>query len=178
MFFKAQLVKDFVLEPRFMGKQIREMVHQRLKEAVEGKLEPNVGYIVTVLRIGDEWMGKGRIDNMTGGVIYNITYEALVFRPFKNEVVDVIVTEVSNLGYNGTIGGLVNVFVSRSRMQMELEDDPSEFEDGAWVSRDRTTAIRKDCHIRLRLVTVRFYPDSIFAIGDTKGDFCGLLVAV
>ena len=175
MFFEAKLLKELTLEPRFMGKKVREMVHERLKDAVEGKLVPNVGFVVTVLRITDDWMGTGLIDNLTGGSVYKVPYEAIVFRPFKNEVLDVIVTSVNNYGFQGSVGGMFKVFVHKSNMPMSNPEDPQKFEDEAWVSLDGSTQIKKDCGVRLRVITVKFHADRIDGVGNIKDHYCGLI---
>jgi hypothetical protein len=62
---------------------------------VQGISVENAGYIITVLHIADENISKGRIDHLTGAVRYEISFDALLFRPFKNEVMDALVTEVT-----------------------------------------------------------------------------------
>lgn len=175
MFFKAQLVKELKLEPQDMGKRIQEMVHARLKEAVEGKLIGNSGFVISVLNISDDWMGKGALDNSTGGAVYKVGYEAIVFRPFKNEVLDVIVSSVNAHGFVGSVGGMLDVFVHRTQMPMNDPEDPQTFSNEAWVSLDGETSIKAGCGVRLRVMAIKFHPLKITGIGTIKDHYCGLL---
>jgi DNA-directed RNA polymerase II subunit RPB7 len=175
MFFKASLVKELSLEPAFMGKNVREMVQARLKDAVEGKVIPYVGFVIHVVQIGEGWIGTGVIDNDTGASVYHVSYEALVFRPFLNEVLDMIVTTVNGSGFKATVGGMFNVFVHRMNMASGEPHDPSRFEDESWVSPDGSTRIRKGCGVRLRIKGVQFPPNEINGTASMKDDYTGLI---
>lgn len=50
-----------------------------------------------VLQIDDDPITKGLVDALSGFVKYKVTYKALVFRPFKNEVLDAVVKTVSEV---------------------------------------------------------------------------------
>lgn len=175
MFFKAQLVKSLNLQPRFMGRKIAEMIHESLRKDVEGKLIKDVGFVVLVVSISDDWMGKGVVENTTGGAIFNVTYEAIVFRPFLNEVLDAIVTSVNNFGFSCSVGGMLDIFVHRDNFPSGNPEDPSRFVDNAWISDDDSVHLRKDCGVRVRLVSMKFMNSNITGIGSIKDDFCGVL---
>ena len=175
MFYKAFLTKELKLEPRDMGKKIQEMVQTRLREAVEGKLIPNVGFVITMLAISHDWMGTGVLDNSTGGAVYKVGYEAVVFRPFKNEVLDVIVTSCNAHGFAGSVGGMFNVFVHRSQMPMNTPADPQVFSNDAWISLDKEMQIKPGCGVRLRVMAIKFHQLNITGVGNIKDHFCGLL---
>ena len=40
-------------------------------------------------------VGEGMVQDVTGDVLYPVRYTAIVFMPYKDEVLDVVVTEVT-----------------------------------------------------------------------------------
>lgn len=43
-------------------------------------------------------IGKGKIREGTGSAVFHVQYTCLVFRPFKGEVLDAVVTSVNKVG--------------------------------------------------------------------------------
>jgi DNA-directed RNA polymerase II subunit RPB7 len=68
---------------------------KRLYEEVEGTCSGRYGYIIAVVSV--ESVGKGVLQSNTGFALYEIEYKAIVFKPFKNQVVDGIVTTVNKV---------------------------------------------------------------------------------
>lgn len=56
------------------------------------------GFVVAVTTIDN--IGAGIIQPGQGFVIYPVKYKAIVFRPFKGEVLDAIVTQVNKVWWN------------------------------------------------------------------------------
>lgn len=62
---------------------------------VEGQCDGEYGYIVAVVAITDK--SQGLLKDTTGYASYNVTYTCIVLRPFKGEVMDVVVTNVTKV---------------------------------------------------------------------------------
>ena len=60
------------------------------------------GYVLMITEVGK--VGLGKISDEDGSALYRIEYQALVFRPFKSEIVDTIVTSVSSRGITCAVG--------------------------------------------------------------------------
>ncbi|CAF5191703.1 unnamed protein product, partial [Rotaria sp. Silwood1] len=60
---------------------------------VEGKCIGRYGYVIAVTSIDN--IGVGKIQPGRGYVIFPVKYHAIVFRPFKHEVVEAIITQVT-----------------------------------------------------------------------------------
>lgn len=56
------------------------------------------GFVIAVTTIDS--IGAGLIQPGQGFVVYPIKYKAIVFRPFKGEVLDAIVTQVNKVNFN------------------------------------------------------------------------------
>ena len=53
------------------------------------------GFVVAVTIIDD--IGAGLIQPSRGFVVYPVKYKAIVFRPFKGEVLEAVVTQVNKV---------------------------------------------------------------------------------
>ena len=83
--------KELTLHPRDLGPRLKHRIRELLCAEVEGKSLGKYGYVVKVENISEKDTDKGKIDSETGMVSYNIKFFAIVFRPFRLEVVDAVV---------------------------------------------------------------------------------------
>ena len=64
-----------------------------------------------------EDISDGRIQDTTGDVIYKVKFKALVFRPFRGEVLDGEVTEITDNGFiieSGPLKSFISAMVTCS----------------------------------------------------------------
>ncbi|KMZ70872.1 DNA-directed RNA polymerase II subunit RPB7 [Zostera marina] len=101
MFFHMVLERNLLLHPCHFGPHLREKLR---KAWVRG--------------------GKGEIRKGTGFVTFPVTYQCVVFRPFKGEVLDAVVTMVNKMGFFAEARP-VQIFVSS-----HLIPDDMEFQTG------------------------------------------------
>ncbi|NWI05884.1 RPB7 polymerase, partial [Tichodroma muraria] len=80
------------------------------------------GFVIAVTTIDN--IGAGVIQPGRGFVLYPVRYKAIVFRPFKGEVVDAVVTQVNKVGLFTEIGPM-SCFISRHSIPSEMEFDPN-----------------------------------------------------
>jgi DNA-directed RNA polymerase II subunit RPB7 len=95
MFFHIVLEKNIQLAPKYFGQQLQQTLRHKLAQDVEGQCTGRYGYIITVTEI--VYIGKGKINESNGHSTFPIKYKAIVFRPFKNEVLDAVVTTVNKV---------------------------------------------------------------------------------
>jgi DNA-directed RNA polymerase II subunit RPB7 len=119
VFFTKNLERTIIVHPMFLGPLLRSRIKDQLIAEVEGKPVDSAGFIVTVLGIEDSALSKGLVDALTGFTKYKVQYKALMFRPFKNEVLDCEVKTVSDVGFFAEAGPL-NILVS-SAVSKETE---------------------------------------------------------
>jgi hypothetical protein len=62
---------------------------------VEGTCTGRYGYVITVLSLQN--IGKGKILPGSGLAEFKVNYQAIVFKPYKGEVLDAIVTTVNKV---------------------------------------------------------------------------------
>jgi DNA-directed RNA polymerase II subunit RPB7 len=103
-------------------------------------------------------------------------FKAIVFRPFKGEVFDAIVTQVNKLGFFAEVGPL-SVFVSKHLIPADMQFDPNST-PAAYVSQvsdQQPQRITKGSEVRLKVMACRVDAAEIFAVGTIKEEYLGLI---
>ncbi|PVD26001.1 hypothetical protein C0Q70_13669 [Pomacea canaliculata] len=172
MFYHVSLEHDILLHPRYFGPNLLNIVKQKLFTEVEGTCTGKYGFVIAVTTIDN--IGAGMIQPGRGFVIYPVRYKAIVFRPFKGEVLDAVVTQVNKVGLFTDIGPL-SCFISRHSIPADMEFDPSS-NPPCYKTKDEDIVIQPDDEIRIRIVGTRVDAKDIFAIGTLMDDFLGNLL--
>ena len=81
-------------------------------------------YTTFVLNLHSTLISLGIIQPGQGYVVYPVKYKAIVFRPFKGEVLDAVVTQVNKVGLFTEIGPL-SCFISRHSIPADMTFDPN-----------------------------------------------------
>ena len=170
MFFEITQTKDVLLHPRNFGKRASEEILKTLMKEIAGTCTARYGYIIAVTEV-KHWK-KGLIQEGTGHAVFPVTFTCIVMRPFKGEVFEAVVTNVTRMGIYSEIGPMV-VLVSTNHMPASISFDehanPAQFSD----SEDGST-IAEGSVVRLKIVGVRPDATGMFAVGTIKGDFLGV----
>ncbi|KAG5182308.1 hypothetical protein JKP88DRAFT_269964 [Tribonema minus] len=177
MFYLKTLKKDLLLEPQFFGPNLHEVVGRLLLEQVEGMSLGNDGFVISVFsqNSANTSMEMGTIEYDTGAANIICTYEAICFRPFRNEVLDATVSNVTDLGFFAEVGPL-EIFVSRFNMPEDIANTGYDSVGDMWVSEDKEVEIKKGCGVRLRIIGITVEAE-LKAVGSMKDDYLGLVSA-
>ena len=84
MFFLHELERTIILHPSFFGPKIPEYLIQQLLNDVEGKFMGSY-YIIAVMDTFD--ISDGRVLPGSAHAEYTIHFKAIVWKPFKGEIV-------------------------------------------------------------------------------------------
>ena len=171
MFYHIQLDHEVLLHPRYFGPQLMETVKQKLFAEVEGTCTGKYGFVIAVTTIDN--ISPGLIQPGQGFVVYPVKYKAIVFRPFKGEVLDAVVTQVNKVGLFTEIGPL-SCFISRHSIPADMAFDPNS-NPPCFKTADEEMVIQQDDEIRLKIVGTRVDASDIFAIGTLMDDYLGLV---
>ena len=169
MFYHLELNHELSLHPRYFGEQLVETVKQKLFCDVEGTCTGKYGFIIAITSIND--IGDGLLESNTGFASYQLKFRAIVFRPFKNEVLDGVVEQVNKVGIFLKTGPL-SCFISRHSITSDMNFDEA---TSSYVSIDETFVIRTSTQLRYKVVGTRVDASDIFAIGTLMDDFLGPL---
>ncbi|URD89521.1 DNA-directed RNA polymerase II [Musa troglodytarum] len=186
MFFHITLERNMQLHPRHFGPHLRDKLVAKLMKDVEGTCSGRHGFVVAITGVED--IGKGLIREGTGFVTFPVKYQAVVFRPFKGEILEAVVTMVNKMGFFAEAGP-VQIFVSNhvcgiknayqyKSCSCSLIPDDMEFQSGDmpnYTTSDGSVKIQKDSEVRLKIIGTRVDATEIFCIGTIKDDFLGVI---
>ncbi|KAK8958035.1 hypothetical protein KSP39_PZI001234 [Platanthera zijinensis] len=122
MFFHISLERNLLLHPRHFGPHLQDKLVAKLIKDVEGTCSGRHGFIVAITSV--EEIGKGLIREGTSFVTFPVKFKCIVFRPFKEEILEAVVKMVNKMGFFAEVGP-VQVFVSK-----HLIPDDMEFQSG------------------------------------------------
>mmetsp|Transcript_40501 Transcript_40501/g.101315 ORF Transcript_40501/g.101315 Transcript_40501/m.101315 type:complete len:175 (-) Transcript_40501:1623-2147(-) len=171
MFFITTLNQNIFISAQYFGENIKKKLVSTLLKTVEGSFAGPFGNIVIVTEICNKW-GQGKLIIGTPSAMYNITFKAITFRPFKGEVFDAIITNMTNVGFFSEAGSL-QIFVSKNQI-------PTGFlyngKDKAFFNQlNLEERFSRDSLIRIRIISVKNEKNPNHVIGTLKGTFLGLL---
>ncbi|XVF68847.1 hypothetical protein PTKIN_Ptkin11bG0034000 [Pterospermum kingtungense] len=138
MFFHIVLKRNMQLRPRHFGRNLRENLVSKLMKDVEGTCSGRHGFVVAITGI-----------ESVGFVTFPVKYQCVVFRPFKGEILEAVVTM---MGFFAEAGP-VQIFVSN-----HLIPDDMEFQSGDmpnYTTSDGSVKIQKDSEVRLKIIGTR-----------------------
>jgi len=165
MFFLITLTKSLLLHPSTFGPNLHNEIKKTLYAEVEGKVDPKHGYIIYVSNIFP--IPAGEVEE-GGYARFNVIYKAIVFRVFRNEVIDAVVTSIDSLGFRCNAGPL-SIFVYKDQIPQDYQYDPS---SAAYVQDERQAKIGVGDHTRIK-ITGWISNNEIFAVGTIKEDYLG-----
>lgn len=84
MFFIKELEKTITLHPSYFGPMIRSHLHRELLSKEEGS---NTGSFTIVCILDSFDISDGQVVPGSGSAEYTVHYKAIVWRPYKGEVV-------------------------------------------------------------------------------------------
>jgi len=169
MFFLHNLERRVTLHPSYFGRNMHDLVTTKLVKDVEGTCTGDY-YVIAIMDTFD--VSEGRILPGSGLAEFTVGYRAVVWRPFKGEVVDAIVYSVNAHGFFASAGPL-RLFVSSHMMASEVHYDanatPPQFTNNADV------VIEQGTHVRVVIRGIRTEVGEMWAIGSINGDYLGCL---
>ncbi|WP_348613524.1 DNA-directed RNA polymerase [Halobaculum rarum] len=147
--YKRVRLKDTVeVPPEHLADVSRGRVRKLLQDKLEGRMDEDVGSVVSVIEVQD--IGDGAVLPNRPGVYYQAEFDAVTFDPDMQEVVDGNVVEVVEFGAFvgiGPVDGLLHV----SQISDEYLAYDGENQQLASTESDRTLGV--DDAVRVRVVT-------------------------
>jgi DNA-directed RNA polymerase subunit E' len=148
MYKRVRLRDTVEVPPRFLAEVDEELVKRLLQDKLEGRMDEDVGSVVSVVDVVD--IGDGAVLPNRPGVYYEATFDAVTFDPDMQEVVDGEVVEVVNFGAFvgiGPVDGLLHV--------SQISDEYLAFdeENQQLASRESNDTLTVGDAVRARIVT-------------------------
>jgi len=147
--YKRVRLKDTVeVPPEHLANVTPKLVRSLLQDKLEGRMDEDVGSIVSVVEIDD--IGDGTVLPNEPGVFYEVVFDAVTFDPKMQEVVDGEIVEVVNFGAFvgiGPVDGLLHV--------SQISDEYLAYDESGQqlASRESNRTLGVGDSVRARIVT-------------------------
>lgn len=144
-----KLVDTIRIPPTLLGENLTLTVKSALMEKLEGQVDKKLGALVAVCEIDE--IGEGHILVGDGAVYYDVTFEAIMFMPELQEIIEGEVVEAVGFGVFVGIGpmdGLLHV--------SQITDDFISYDakNARLVTKNTGKAIAEGDRVRTRIVAV------------------------
>lgn len=148
MYKRVRLTDTVEVPPEGLADVTPGRVKELLQDKLEGRMDEEVGSIVTVTEVHD--IGEGAVVPNRPGVYYEAEFDALTFDPQMQEVIDGEVVEVVGFGAFvgiGPVDGLLHV--------SQISDEYLAFDEDnqQLASRESNRVLSVDDAVRARIVT-------------------------
>jgi DNA-directed RNA polymerase II subunit RPB7 len=171
VFFRKHMTRVINVHPQFLGPKLKQHIKEQCRLQVQGERSVSgLGFVILVLSIEDAAIGKGVIDHLTGTTRYEVGYDAIIFRPFKNEVMDTTVVVCSSTGIFVSAGPL-NLFVPKLHVPTDYEFRP---EDASWVHPETGATIKAGSDVRVKILGASSQ-GQVSAVGTINEPYLGLI---
>ena len=111
-------------------------------------------------------------DDGTARAKFTVEFYAIAFRPFKGQVLDAVVTEVTKFGFFAEAGPM-NLFVSNQLLADDMKFESTD--ENCYVSKDEAVKVLKNSEVRVRVVGMRIDAQEIFCVATMKEDYLGAI---
>ena len=143
-------VEDTVrILPEKFGEDLDKVVEEIVQKTFEGTMRKNHGVIVVADNIKP--IGDGKIIHGDGAMYQHVSFDALMFRPDLQEVLDGIVCEIVEFGAFCHIGPL-DALIHMSQIMNDYVEVDSESE--LIVGKEKKKTLKTGDAIRARIVAV------------------------
>jgi DNA-directed RNA polymerase subunit E' len=149
MYLKAKREDVVRIPPERLAEDIDELTRELTRLSLEGRMDAEKNLILLASNI--ERIGDGRIVHGDGAVYQKVNFDAIVFRPFLQEVVEGEVCEVLKFGAFvrfGPLDGLLHI--------SQIMDDRVDVDvDGQrLIGKDTRKDLRVGDRVRTRIVAI------------------------
>ena len=149
MYRKMRLIDTVRIPPDKLGGKIEEVVKSALEEKLEGRTDKTLGSIVAVTDVVK--IGEGRILVGDGAVYYDATFDAIVYKPEMQEIIEGNIAEIVEFGAfvsMGPVDGLLHV--------SQIDDDYISYDEknARLVGKKSNRALAEGDSLRARVVAI------------------------
>jgi DNA-directed RNA polymerase subunit E' len=156
-------IEDTVrVPPELFGEKLEGVLKKLLEERYEGKLDRDIGAVVSVVEVKTD--GIGKVIPGDGAAYYDTTFDALTYRPELQEVVEGEIIEIVEFGAFvrlGPLDGLVHV--------SQVTDDFLNYDEkgSRFVGKESKKTLSEGDKVKARIVTISLKKSKENKIGLT-----------
>ena len=149
MYYLVRLEDTVRVPPEQFGDDLGNVVKRIVQQQFEGSLRRKHGVIVAVDDIKS--LGEGIVIHGDGGMYQKVDFEALIFRPILQEMLDAIICEVVEFGAFCDIGPL-DALIHMSQVMNDYVDIDAENE--RITGKEHKKVLKVGDTVRARIVAI------------------------
>ncbi len=154
MFYVCTVRDSVRVPPRALGREmkkenLKEAVLKQLKEDYEGYVDEDLGVIVAVLDVKE--LGEVKLPPGDPNAYIDAVFDILTFYPLMQEVVDGIITDITEFGAFARIGPMDGLIHVSQIMDDYVRYDPS---IPAFIGKETNRTLKMGDLVRARIVSV------------------------
>ncbi|MCS4542155.1 MAG: DNA-directed RNA polymerase [Euryarchaeota archaeon] len=155
--YKSVVLKDVIrVPPDKFSKDLQKVVREILCEKYEGILDKDLGMFLAITDVKE--VGVGKLIPGDGAAYHEATFEALMFKPEMQEVLDGEVIEIVEFGAFvrlGPLDGLIHV--------SQITDDFISYDAnrGALIGKETKRVLQNGDRVRARVVAISLDEEKI-----------------
>lgn len=171
MFFILNLDKNLLVTPPYLGRNLDNHLLEILQHSVEGAFNERYGYILKVINVTK--IGEGKVQDGSGDVFFPIFYKALVFMPYKGEVLDAQVGEIMEYGFLASMGPM-SLFVAKDNISEEYYFDLDARPHPRLVNNsDQSKVIQRGSDVRVKIRGIKVTGSEMYGVCEMSDTFLG-----
>ncbi|MEA3293420.1 MAG: DNA-directed RNA polymerase [Euryarchaeota archaeon] len=148
--YKKLRLKDTVrIAPQHLGDDVTNAVRIGLIDKLEGQTDKKIGALVAIIDVVE--IGEGHILAGDGAIYYDVIFDAVVYKPELQEIIEGSIVEIVEFGAFVGIGpmdGLIHV----SQITDEfISYDPK---NARLVTKESHRSLSEGDHVRARIVAI------------------------
>lgn len=148
--YKILRLKDTVrIAPQHLGDDVTNAVRIGLIDKLEGQTDKKIGALVAIIDVVE--IGEGHILAGDGAIYYDVIFDAVVYKPELQEIIEGSIVEIVEFGAFVGIGpmdGLIHV----SQITDEfISYDPK---NARLVTKESHRSLSEGDHVRARIVAI------------------------
>lgn len=148
--YKLLTIQDMVrIPPKRFNEDLGDVIISELRDTVCGRAEKDLGIVLAVKNVKE--VSEGKIILGDGAVYYDAKFEVLAYQPQLHEVVDGVVTEITEFGAFvnfGPIDGLIHV--------SQITEDYMGYDqkNNMFIGKDSKKTLKQGDVVRARVITI------------------------
>ncbi len=149
MYSILELKSNVRVPPTLIDEKLKDSVKISLSEEFIGRLGKD-GVFLSIMDVKE--IGEGTIIPGDGAIYYEVTFEALVYKPKMQEIVEGFITEIAGFGAFvriGPIDGLVHI-------SQVMDDYVNYSESGSLQGKESNRSLKVGDEVRARIVAISF----------------------
>lgn len=149
MYKKMKLADTVRIAPELLGDDVNDAVRIALINKLEGQIDKTIGAVVAIINVVE--VGDGHILAGDGAVYYDTIFDAVVFKPELQEIIEGSVVEIVEFGAFIGIGPM-DALIHVSQITDEYISFDSK--NARLVTKESNRSMAEGDHVRARIVAV------------------------